>query len=193
MNSIRNIKTAYVMYSAILVILGLSFAFAPDISMKTICYVIGVTAVICGVVKMVGYFINDSYGLAFQFDFALGIITILVALTLFIYPKGIVSFVDILLGLFVLIDGAFKLQTSIEAKSFGINRWWIILLTALLTVVAGMILVLNPYSSMLMLTRLLGVAFILDGVLNLIVALYTVKLIKRFSPILTESKEMEVR
>ena len=161
--------------------------------MKTICYVIGVTAVICGVVKMVGYFINDSYGLAFQFDFALGIITILVALTLFIYPKGIVSFVDILLGLFVLIDGAFKLQTSIEAKSFGINRWWIILLTALLTVVAGMILVLNPYSSMLMLTRLLGVAFILDGVLNLIVALYTVKLIKRFSPILTESKEMEVR
>lgn len=193
MNSIRNIKTAYVMYSAILVILGLSFAFAPDISMKTICYVIGVTAVICGVVKMVGYFINDSYGLAFQFDFALGIITILVALTLFIYPKGIVSFVDILLGLFVLIDGAFKLQTSIEAKSFGINKWWIILLTALLTVVAGMILVLNPYSSMLMLTRLLGVAFVLDGVLNLIVALYTVKLIKRFSPILTESEEMEVR
>jgi hypothetical protein len=31
-------------------------------------------ALVCGLVKMSGYFINDTYGLAFQFDFALGIL-----------------------------------------------------------------------------------------------------------------------
>ena len=50
---------------------------------------------------------------------------------------------------------------------------------------------LNPFDGAIALIRLIGIAFLIDGIENLIVALYTIKLVKRFSPILTEIEEME--
>ena len=61
----------------------------------------------------------------------------------------------------------------------------------LIVVLAGILLMLNPFDGAIALIRLIGIAFLIDGIENLIVALYTIKLVKRFSPILTEIEEME--
>ena len=191
MINVKKTKAAYITYSIVLIALGAALMLMPEISTKIICYIMGAIVLVCGITKIIAYFTNDAYGLAFQFDLALGIITVIVAIILLVHPKGIISFIDLLIGLFILIDGAFKLQIAIEAKSFGLKRWWAILLISVLTVLAGILLMLNPFDGAIALIRLIGIAFLIDGIENLIVALYTVKLVKRFSPILTEIEEME--
>ena len=82
----------------------------------------------------------------------------------------------------LLADGLFKIQISIDAKRFGIGSWWVVLSLALLTCIIGALLVLRPADGAELLTMLVGLALFLDGVLNLSVAVCTVKIIRHQRP-----------
>lgn len=181
MDSVEKAKIAYTIYSIVMVVLGVFLMFLPETTALMICKIVGVIIFICGVIKFISYFVNDTYGLAFQFDFALGIFTMLIGLILVFHPKNVISFVNVVIGIFVIIDGAFKLQTSKEAKQFGIDNWWLILILAALTSIAGLLLIFNPFEEMLALSVIIGIALIADGIENLCVAIYTIKLVKRFN------------
>ena len=111
-------------------------------------------------VKIVGYFTKDIFQLAFQFDFALGIISAILGAVLIFRTSYMVEILSVCVGIFILIDGALKLQTAVDAKKFGIENWWLILVIALLV-------------------SIVGINLVLDGVLNICVVLSTVKTIRR--------------
>ena len=92
-------------------------------------------------------------------------------------PEHLVSFFCIVIGIAVLCDGLFKIQIAIDSKPFGIRTWWLILLFAVITVAAGVLLIIRPAQAARMLTVFLGISVFADGILNLIVAVFTVKII----------------
>ena len=132
-----------------------------------------------GIIKIIGYFSKDLYRLAFQFDLALGLLCLLLGLILLCNPVGFTTFVHFLIGIVVLTDSMFKLQTAFDAKRFGISNWWVIGLTSLLTGACGVLLVLNPFDGAKLIMRLIGITALLEGVLNLLVAVYAVKIQKQ--------------
>ena len=76
-----------------------------------------------------------------------------------------------------------------------IGTWRMILALAFLTVIAGVLLVFRPWESANILTVLLGISLLEEGVLNLCVAVSTVKIVKHqysdvidadFTPVETE-------
>ena len=81
-------------------------------------------------------------------------------------------------GLLILADALFKIQMSIDAKKFGLNLWWRILLVAILTGVLGFLLLIRPFEAAEIMMILVGVSVLFEGILNLCVAIYTVKIIK---------------
>ena len=134
-----------------------------------------------GAVKIMNYFVNDVYGLAFQFDLALGMIDIILGIILILHPDSVLALLELILGVLFVVDGNFKLQTAVEAKRFGLSRWWTILIAALLTITAGLLLITNPLIGVLAMTVILGISMVTDGILNLLVALYAIKLVKRLN------------
>jgi len=183
MDSVKKARIAYIIYSAVIMVLGILLMIFPEISSTTITYIVGSIIVLCGLVKLILYFVNDSYGLAFQFDFALGIFTMLIGTILLLHPKNTLAFLNVVIGVFVMIDGALKLQTSKEARSFGIKNWLAILVLSILTLCVGLIMVLEPFEGAIALTAILGIALFADGIENLLVALYTIKLVKRIGSV----------
>ena len=99
----------------------------------------------------------------------------MLGILLLIHPGNLSSLVQFVTGLFILIDSIFKFQTSLDAKRFGLTRWWTILLVAIVSAAAGLLLVFNPFGGAKALMVLLGVTLIAGGLQNLIVVLYTVK------------------
>ena len=75
-------------------------------------------------------------------------------------------------------DGLFKVQITVDAKPFGIRQWWLILAVALVTAAAGIVLVVRPGESARTLMILMGVSLLAEGLLNLIVALSTGKILR---------------
>ena len=175
MEWIKRAKSTYIAVSVIMVILGAVLMLNPGLSMLTLCYLIGGLMVIFGITRLVGYFSKDLFRLAFQFDLALGIFCMLAGIVILVHPNNIMKLLPVIIGLFVTIDGVFKMQTAIDSKRFGLKRWYAILVLAAVTCVFGLLLIIAPFAGGKALMIFFGATMMIDGIQNLCVVLYTVK------------------
>ena len=82
-----------------------------------------------------------------------------------------------MIRLLILADALLRIQMSVEAKKFGLNLWWAILIIAIVTGVFGMLLLIDPAGGAKLTVIFAGIAFLLEGILKLCVVIYTVKLL----------------
>ena len=153
MDALKQLKLAkngYIVMSILFMILGICLIIWPDCSMAVFCTAVGIMLIAYGCIKIIGYFSRDFYCLAFQFDLAFG----------------------------VLLAAVGVIQMSIDAKKFGLSLWWRILLMAILTGVLGVLLLIRPFEAAEVMMILVGVSVLFEGILNLCVVIYTVKIIK---------------
>ncbi len=175
-------KTGYIIISAILILGGILMIAAPDTSAEIICRAAGITAAIFGAVKLVSYFSKDLFRLAFQFDLAEGILLMVLGVTMAITPDIFIGLFGIILGTVILADGLFKIQTAIDAKLFGVSKWWLILAAALLASAAGFLLIIDPLDGASAAILFAGISMLADGILNLVTVITAVKIIKNQRP-----------
>ena len=184
MDSLRTLKIArngYIVMSCVFCALGVFLIARPDSSAGIICSLIGIIFIINGVIKIIGYFSKDFYCLALQFDFAFGILMIAVGTLILIRKDTILNLIFAIFGLMILSDALFKIQMSIDARKFGLDLWFRILVVAIVTGVFGMVLLVDPGGGVRLTMILTGIGFLLEGVLNLYVVLYTVKIMEGYS------------
>lgn len=179
MRRVQSAKWMYTISSLLLCVLGVVVMIWPSLSARIICYLFGGVMFFYGATKLWGYFSRDIYRLAFQFDLALGILLCIMGVIFILHPNAIISMFPVIIGLLVLIDGVFKVQTAFDAKRFGLREWWLILVGALLCAGLGLLLLFDPFAGSNWLMVLVGVSLLLDGVQNLFNALYTVKITRR--------------
>lgn len=177
--AIQAAKKGYIATSVILCAIGLLMVLKPALSLSLLGILVGIALIVSGIVKLGGYLSRDLYQLAFQFDLAFGILMIALGFVILLRPENTMNFLCIILGIAILADGLFKIQTSIDARRFGLKTWWLILPLAILASTAGMILVLRPSQSTRVLATIMGVSLLMEGMLSLCVALCTVKVIQK--------------
>lgn len=188
MRLVKEAKRAYMILSGIFMLVGLCLTIWPEISIVTFCCVLGGLCVIYGIIRLVGYFSKDQYRLAFQFDLALGIFVLVFGIILLFHPRPIIALLPVVIGLYIAIDSVFKLQTALDAKRFGMPRWWLMLILAIVAGGFGILLVFNPFEGAALFMRLIGITLIIDGIQNWWAALALVKVEKR--PDVIEAEEI---
>ena len=191
-NRIKAAKIGYVMISVLLCVMGIVLIAVPDFSVTLLCKLGGGIMMLFGLVKIIGYCSKDLYRLAFQFDLAFGILFMALGIILIIRTDVMVNLICIVMGICVLADALLKIQISIDSKTFGIQKWWLILAMAILTGVAGFLLVFRPSESIQIIMILFGIALITEGVLNLITILIAVKIIRHQMPEVIDAEYCEI-
>ena len=68
-----------------------------------------------------------------------------------------------------------KTQTAFDAKKFGIHKWFIVLITAVLLVGVGIMALVAPYAENLSQFVLLAVSLMVDGLVSIWITAYTVR------------------
>lgn len=187
MKLVKGAKIAYIVSSALLMCLGLVLIIWPAIGLKIACYIVGALAILFGVAKILGYFSKDLFRLAFQFDFTLGIIAILLGILTIILPSVVddeifAIVLAYIVGIYTIIDGIAKIQTSVDAKRFGFVNWWVLILLAALTCAAGVLLLIFPLIGAEVVLVMTGVSLLVDGIENICTVAYMVKVFKNFKP-----------
>lgn len=189
----RVAKTGYIVMSVIFCVVGVLFIALPARSAVVIGKALGVAMAAFGVVKLVGYFSRDLFRLAFQYDLEFGILLIALGILVLTRTENMMDIICIAMGIAILADGLFKIQISVDSRRFGIRNWWLILTLAVITGAVGMLLVFRPWESVQALTVLLGISLLAEGILNLCVAVTTVKIVKHQQPDVIETDYYEVR
>ena len=185
MRSVKPMKAAkisYIIISALLCVFGVVMMAVPELSVTVVGTILSIAMIVFGIVKLAAYFSKDLFRLAFQYDLAFGGLLIALGIIVLVNPEHLLSFFCIVMGIAVLCDGLFKIQIAIDSKPFGIKTWWVILAFAIITVAAGILLIIRPAEAAHVLTIFLGISMLADGILNLIVALFTVKIIDHQLP-----------
>ena len=175
----RVAKIGYIVMSVVFCAVGLMFIFRSDVSAAFLGYLLGISMVVFGAIKIVGYFSKDLFRLAFQYDLEFGVILIVLGVIVLARPLDVLNFIFIAAGIATLADSLFRIRIAMDAKRFGIESWWTILAIAVATGVIGIILIVRPWESAGVLTVLLGISLLAEGLLNLCVAISTVKIVKK--------------
>ena len=191
-NRIKAAKTGYIIISILLCVLGIVLIAVPDFSVTLLCVLGGGIMMLFGLVKIIGYCSKDLYRLAFQFDLAFGILFVVLGFILIIRTDAMVNLICIVMGICVLADALLKIQISIDSRAFGIKKWWLILAMAILTGVAGFLLIFRPSESIQTIMILFGIVLITEGVLNLITILIAVKIIRHQMPEVIDAEYCEI-
>ena len=185
-------KAGYIVMSLVFCGAGVLFITKPELSAVAISRALGAAMILFGLIKLVGYFSKDLFRLAFQYDLGFGLLLIALGILVLAKPAGVLDFIFIALGIAILTDGLFKVQIAVDSKRFGIPTWWLTLTLAMVTGVVGLVLVFRPWDSVRLLTALLGAALLAEGILNLCVAVSTVKIVGHQRPDVIEATSFEV-
>lgn len=195
MRSVAPMKTAkigYIVMSVLFCVLGVVLLFTPGVSALWIGRLLGIGLILFGAIKLVGYFSRDLFRLAFQYDLAFGLLLMVLGIVTLSHPGDALSFLCVMFGIPVLADGLFKIQIAMDSRQFGIRNWWLVLVLAALTCVVGVVLVFRPMTGVRALTALMGLSLLCDGVLNLSVALCTVKIVDYQRSDVIETDDYEI-
>lgn len=179
MRQLKIVKNAYTILTVCLIAVGIALLLRPQMALSVMCKVLGVYLIIYGIVKLYGYFAKDIFQLAFQFDLGLGIVSLIIGIVMLFKTEHILEILAILMGVFMLVDAALKVQTAMEAKKFGLDKWVLILIMAFIVAFVGILLLIMPFQTTGLIVRIIGLSMCLDGILNLLVVRSTVETIRR--------------
>ncbi len=172
--AIVQFKWAYLLFAAMFIAAGVGFIGFPDEAVKGVRIGIGVAAIAFSVFAMVLALSNKSRGFLFwakMVGSGLGLITGCVV----VFANGGYVFTCLVyvLGLFMIIDASFKMQTAILSHRYRFWLWWVLVVLVTTAIVMGVWLLRSDFSvdsveDLHFISRLAGIGFILDGLLNLI-------------------------
>lgn len=155
-------------------VIGILLLFQPDKTVQLVSIMCGITVISLGVGAWISYFTKvKSTILAI-----LGSLAIILGIVLCVKYKSIISVVLLLFGIFVLISGIIDLVSAIDAKRNDLKSWLLSLIMAAASIIMGLLVIINPFSSMLILTRILGASLIVYAVMDLISFIQVKKIIK---------------
>lgn len=173
---VKQAKIFNLIIYSFMAVVGLFLLLFTGLEIRQEIVIIGALCILVGGAKMLGYFSNDLYRLAFQFDFAAGLFLLIIGILFLIVGNRNPQAISITIGIYVFLDGLLKLQTALDARKFGVPKWFIMLLTAVLVVLVGIVALLAPYLDEIPQFVLLAVSLIVDGLVNIWITAYTVRI-----------------
>lgn len=155
-------------------IIGIVLLVRPDETVQFISILCGVTVIMLGIGAWISYFTKfKSTILAI-----LGTLAVIAGIILCVRYRSIVSAVIFLFGVFVLVGGIVDLISAIDAKRNDLKSWIVSVIMSAVTIILGLIVIINPFDSVMVLTQLLGAGLIVYAVMDLISFIQIRKVVK---------------
>ena len=146
-----------IILSVLFMIVGILLIVWPKASLDTFAYVIGTIMIIYGIYSFIDSFsINPALCL---FQMTNSILSFLLGICVFLNP----SIFAIALGIFFIISGAFSSRISFIIKDID-NSYILSLFTSILMIICGVVLIINPGNTALVITTLIGIILIVYSV-----------------------------
>lgn len=163
----RKMQGSYIVMAVAYVVFGLSLLIKPELSTTVICYAIGAVCVIYAVANLINYFTGSMNRMYIEPDFVLSVIICVFGIVTIVRPSVIISILPFIVGIVLVFSGLIKVQDGINLKRFNYDRWFLVLGFAVISVILGIVVLLNPFGTGLLFTRMVGLFFTVDGVLSI--------------------------
>ena len=169
---LRYIKSGMMLLSIAYIIIGMMLLIMPQTSLLWICYAFGAVVLVTGIVCLIQYARIRGTGFTAPFMLVGGVITAGLGTFTLAKPQVVASFLPVVFGIFILVDGLSRVGTAIDLAKRKGQKWWMLLLLSVVSVALGALLVLHPFDAAVSVVMVCGILLIVEGALNLGCVLY---------------------
>jgi uncharacterized membrane protein HdeD (DUF308 family) len=161
-------------FGVLTLIAGLLVLFWPGATVLVLAVIFAIQLIIIGIYRLVLAIAasEDATGARVFFGI-IGVLSIVVGILCLRAPLQTVIVLGLLLGLIWTITGIVEIVHAFTGEK-GSSRWWL-LLSGLLSVIAGIILIVYPGESLVVLAWVMGVLFVVYGIIMIIQGFMTPK------------------
>jgi uncharacterized membrane protein HdeD (DUF308 family) len=153
--------------SILFILIGIFMFIFTNVDLETLALVIAGAFILNG-----GANIIDDYSMFkpfYFFDgFTSGFLSIILGVVLIMNRDSIPIILPMIMGLWFIISSTFKLRMSLALKDTNNKAWVPTYILALVTIVIGLLLIINPSIGSLSIKIILGCAFILFSLVDVI-------------------------
>lgn len=179
-NKLNKFLTSSIIISIMMFIIGLIFIVYPEVSFETITYILSVILIINGI-----YFLFEKEVSMFYSGFlTLGIIELLLGIIMLLYPNIIKTLFPIVTGIIMITKSTLDLRISMLLCKNGYNNWISIFICSIISILCGLIIIVNPNMGGVALITSIGVIIVLYSISNIIDTIIFKKDIKDITKLL---------
>ena len=161
MSLLKQLKWNLILLAVIFIALGIVLILWPGATMKKICYLLAAMLLALGVVSLINYLRKDISGIIYRYDLVVGLCAILGGILVIVKVDKLTDLIPAVLGFLVTMSG----------------------IMAIVNIVAGIVLLMNPFEAAQILIMCLGIALVYSGITDLYV---TISISRRLSQLKTE-------
>ena len=163
LNKLNKYLNSGIILTIVFLLVGGILIVKPDISFNVISYLIGASLIVSGIYLFI---IDSKTKNIFINVFLYAILLTLIGILIILNPITLKVILPIFLGLWFLISGVFKIRLDIYMKD---EPYFILsLITNIITVICGVILLINPVESVSAITISLGIIIVVSSISSLI-------------------------
>lgn len=152
--------------SILMIVIGLILLIWPGHVMTSALKILGIALLVGGVICAATWYRGRMTDIG-PARLAEGIVMAVAGLVVLTMPKLVISIVPIALGLGIMANGALNLAQAFDQRREGYSRWGFSLALAAVTLLLGLVMVFNPFSTMETLVAAIGVIMLYNGASNL--------------------------
>ena len=171
----KRVKADAIMSAVLCIALGVVLIVWPGETIDIVCKVLAAGLIILGGVELFSYITNRN---GYMFTGILGLIVLIIGVWIFLKPSSIVSLVPIVIGVILAVHGVQDVKMALESKNGGYDRWWIMLIIAIISIAFGVLCIVNAFGMVKLAMQVVGAALIYDGISDLWVVTKTVRTVK---------------
>lgn len=152
----------------VMLLFGILLFIFPETVIKSVAIAMGVIFIMIGVIPIINYFRFRATGFTTTFSFLLGIFCIVAGLILLMNENILGTIIPILTGVWMIINSINRISISMDLRDDKIPFWVITFIYAILTLVAGVLLILDPVNGGKLVTKTIGIIICVYSTLDVI-------------------------
>ena len=180
----NKITNSVICSSIVACIVGLILIFYPDLSIVTCGIIAGIYVILHGIALIVLDFKASKFFIPFE-GILLGIACIALGIILCIRPGITAAVLTIALGLWVILSSVNVIKLAISFKGTDSN-WILLLILGILDLIAGCIVIFNPFEASISLTLFVGIMIVVHSVITIVDMIIAKRDVKHFENAIKE-------
>ena len=176
-----------------LLIIGLLLLIFPIESLNIACYLLASMLMLAGIayiakiVKKKTFETNEDL-----ITMIFSIVAIVISITIFVDPTWIIRIINIIIGLFIIINSVLNILSILKFKKNRTKSWYVFLVITILILLLGIVIVVDPVFLAKIIIRFEGATLIVNVLLTMIITHKVKKLLELEMP-KKEVKEIEAK
>ncbi len=190
---LEGVRLNTIIFALLCIIFGLAMVIFKEITPETVGGMISAALVVIGLVWILQYIRKDLMSDFYRRDLVNGLFFVVLGIVVIVKLEQVLDLVPVILGMIILFCGMVKLQYSIDLARLKYTRWGLVLAFAVINILYGIIMIVEPKFISDVIYLLLGIGLIISGVTDVVTIFVVEHRIKNIKKDLEAAgKKMEI-